>query len=200
MANVNMVGKDLQTPLHLAADRGFPAGCARLLQSSASVDLEDCAGLTPLRVAANRKHGECMRILFSAGAELVPKAMKAFDAWLSQQSVILHGLTAVELNGTCGVIAGRGDTGRIGVDIEGTGKKSIKPSNIVLLDQTAFLGDRILLRDVGDEKLAGKAGRLMQVGECGQRTVRVDGTDGLVSVGAQSLAPFLGHCDDPQVP
>ena len=61
----------LNTPLHLAAMRGFAAGVATLVQSGAPLELRNRKGRTPLEAAACRGMWDCVRILLSAGSSVL---------------------------------------------------------------------------------------------------------------------------------
>merc|ERR1719422_82962 len=108
------------------------------------MDAADASGRSPIMRAADRQHGETMRVLASRGAE-------AWAHWLRGQVVILHGLRTQELNGQRGCVVGRGEHLRLAVDLDDKAcTRSVQPWNLGLVGGVCFPGDVVLLS--GEER------------------------------------------------
>ena len=62
-----------QSPIHVAAEKGFEEVLEVFFSDEsleANVDARDSRGLTPMYLAAKGKHGSCVQLLRSKGADL----------------------------------------------------------------------------------------------------------------------------------
>merc|ERR1712113_967445 len=83
--------------------------------------------------------------------------------WAQKQDVVVVGLRgAPELNGKSGVIKGLGEAGRLAVEVEDAGRKSVRPSNLAALTAAPLVGDRVFLRSFVSSDLAGKIGVVVE--------------------------------------
>jgi len=150
----------------MAAAEGRHRLCAALLSSRACSEARDAIGETPICLAAAKQHGEAMRVLSSAGAELPPEASKSFVAWLGSQAVVLCGLRGdASLNGTVGRVICPGTAGRFGVEVDNVGQRAIRPRNLALLDGSCLEGDFVVLREGEPARPSGRVGRIISASE-----------------------------------
>jgi len=194
-AEVDIRDKDLQTPLHKAAAEGFAATCAQLLWARAYPDMADAAGKSPLARALekeDKKHGAAARVLITHGASVLPGQDKTFAACLKGEAVMLHGLTSQELNLKKGSVVASGENGRIGIEVEGIGRKSIKPCNVAMLDAPCCLGDRILAIGSGDEDWHGCVGKVVRFDGGEKCIVEFEAGASNAPLPRSNLRPFVG--------
>jgi uncharacterized protein len=71
---VNSVGRERQTPLHIACRRGALEDVKMLLENRANINSQDDAGITPLISAVLRKDCGLVKLLLEAGANPLLKS------------------------------------------------------------------------------------------------------------------------------
>ena len=69
-ANVNQTNENGQTPLHLAAQKGYKEVAGMLIGSNANVEAKDKEGRTPLHLAAMAGEADMVDYLTDKGASL----------------------------------------------------------------------------------------------------------------------------------
>jgi len=84
-ADVNCIGREEETPLHLAASAPPSSGCHELLtlllRSGARVDSEDENGVTPLMFACINNHSHAAHELLAAGADITKRNINGDTAY-----------------------------------------------------------------------------------------------------------------------
>ena len=86
---VNQVNQYGQSPLHLAAWRGFPALCELLVTSQASLEATDGSGSTPIQLSVRKDHPKCVQRLLKLRSD--PKAINGHGLGLLQQACVRCG-------------------------------------------------------------------------------------------------------------
>lgn len=71
--NINCKNEEGMTPLHFAADRGFPEGVQHLISIGADVNLLDNSNQTPLMYAVICDHKDVVSMLLEFGADITIK-------------------------------------------------------------------------------------------------------------------------------
>jgi ankyrin repeat protein len=66
---VNSVGRELETPLHMACGRNAIEDVRLLLAAGANVNAQTDIGMTPLMIAALENSPQLVRMLLEAGAD-----------------------------------------------------------------------------------------------------------------------------------
>jgi ankyrin repeat protein len=93
---VNSVGLELETPLHMACGRNAMEDVALLLAAGANVNAQTDIGTTPLMIAALENSPQLVRMLLEAGADVSLKSDFGSSA-LSLAEAIPNSEEVVEL-------------------------------------------------------------------------------------------------------
>merc|ERR1719222_913283 len=80
-ADVNCMGREEESPLHLAASSGCHELLTLLLRSGARVDSEDENGVTPLMFACMNNHSHAAHELLAAGADITRRNINGDTAY-----------------------------------------------------------------------------------------------------------------------
>lgn len=80
-ANVNGVGREMETPLHLAASSGCHELITLLLRNGARVDCEDENSVTPLMFASLSNHSHAVHELLASGADITKRNINGHTAY-----------------------------------------------------------------------------------------------------------------------
>eukprot|EP00090_Calanus_glacialis_P034342 TRINITY_DN5759_c0_g1_i1.p1 TRINITY_DN5759_c0_g1~~TRINITY_DN5759_c0_g1_i1.p1 ORF type:complete len:216 (-),score=79.01 TRINITY_DN5759_c0_g1_i1:130-747(-) len=80
-ASVHTAGKEMETPLHLAASCGCHELIMMLLRHGAQVDCEDENSSTPTMFATMNKHPHCVHELIASGADVTKRNINGDTAY-----------------------------------------------------------------------------------------------------------------------
>ncbi|CAM9761537.1 unnamed protein product [Lampetra planeri] len=69
--NLNVVNRNREGPLHLAAAQGHAKVVAALLKAGVNVNARDASGKAPIHAATRNGHGDVVKLLLDAGADVV---------------------------------------------------------------------------------------------------------------------------------
>jgi len=92
-AEINLCGKELETPLHLAAASGCHELVTLLLRAGARVDGEDENGMTPLMFTCISNHSHAAHELLASGADLTRRNINGSTSYAL---ALAHGARQVQ--------------------------------------------------------------------------------------------------------
>lgn len=92
-ASVNVAGREMETPLHLAASCGCHELITLLLRNGAQVDCEDENACTPIMFATINNHPHCVHELVTSGADITRRNIAGNTSY---SLAVKHGARAAQ--------------------------------------------------------------------------------------------------------